>query len=239
MTIRRDAIEFTEKLESLSTIDEVMDAVQFAMARFGFEHVIVAGLAREQNFKQSVLGVRWPPEFLSVYAREDYIRDDPVARMARCSTYPFVWDEGCYDRVSDPRAAKVMDLAADFRIRRGFLIPVPGPPPYYDAAVSMSGLEIELLPWQRPAVHFMALYVFEHLRKLINPIPMNNRQLTRREREVLTWTAHGKSAWEIGEILHIAKRTVDEHAQTAFRKLGAVNRTQAVAIALRDHLIEI
>jgi LuxR family quorum sensing-dependent transcriptional regulator len=61
--------------------------------------------------------------------------------------------------------------------------------------------------------------------------------LTSREQEVLAWVASGKSAWEIGEILNIAKRTVDEHAQTAFRKLGAVNRTHAVAIALRDRII--
>jgi LuxR family quorum sensing-dependent transcriptional regulator len=48
-----------------------------------------------------------------------------------------------------------------------------------------------------------------------------------------------KTAWEIGEILNIAKRTVDEHAQTAIRKLGAANRTQAVALAIRDRLLDI
>ena len=63
--------------------------------------------------------------------------------------------------------------------------------------------------------------------------------LTIREVEVLTWAALGKSAWEIGEILSIAKRTVDEHAQTATRKLGAVNRTHAVALAIRDRIISI
>jgi DNA-binding CsgD family transcriptional regulator len=68
--------------------------------------------------------------------------------------------------------------------------------------------------------------------------PSDQPNLTAREREVLTWIALGKSAWEIGEILGIAKRTVDEHAQTAARKLGAANRTQAVAIAVRACLIE-
>jgi LuxR family quorum sensing-dependent transcriptional regulator len=63
--------------------------------------------------------------------------------------------------------------------------------------------------------------------------------LTPREREVLAWVAQGKSAWEIGEILDITKRTVDEHAQTAVRKLGAVNRTHAVAIAVRERIIEV
>jgi LuxR family quorum sensing-dependent transcriptional regulator len=66
-----------------------------------------------------------------------------------------------------------------------------------------------------------------------------NRSLTSREVEVLTWVARGKSAWEIGEILHITKRTVDEHAQTAVRKIGAANRTHAVALAIRDRLIDI
>lgn len=78
-------------------------------------------------------------------------------------------------------------------------------------------------------------------------MPMSSRRnartkahmLTAREMEVLTWVARGKSAWEIGEILDIAKRTVDEHAQTAVRKIGAVNRTHAVAIAVRDRIISI
>ena len=64
-------------------------------------------------------------------------------------------------------------------------------------------------------------------------------QLTPRELEVLTWVARGKSAWEIGAILKISKRTVDEHAATAVRKLGAVSRVHAVALAVRDGLIEV
>jgi DNA-binding CsgD family transcriptional regulator len=63
--------------------------------------------------------------------------------------------------------------------------------------------------------------------------------LTTREVEVLTWVAQGKSAWEIGEILDIAKRTVDEHVQTAVRKIGAANRVHAVALAIRDRIISI
>lgn len=66
-----------------------------------------------------------------------------------------------------------------------------------------------------------------------------NTRLTPREREVLAWVAQGKSARQVAEILRIAKRTVDEHVQTAVRKLGALNRTHAVAIALRDGIIDI
>jgi LuxR family quorum sensing-dependent transcriptional regulator len=74
--------------------------------------------------------------------------------------------------------------------------------------------------------------------------PLRRRQAakpkpTAREIEVLRWVANGKSAWEIGEILQITKRTVDEHVQAAVRKLGATNRTHAVALALRDGLIKL
>ena len=76
-------------------------------------------------------------------------------------------------------------------------------------------------------------------RRSERPIRTKSASLTAREVEVLTWVARGKSAWEIGEILHITKRTVDEHVRTAVRKLGAVNRTHAVALALRDRVIDV
>jgi DNA-binding CsgD family transcriptional regulator len=63
------------------------------------------------------------------------------------------------------------------------------------------------------------------------PAMARDYSLTPREREVLWWAAQGKSAKEIGEILHITKRTVDEHTRNAARKLSAANRTQAVAVA--------
>jgi LuxR family quorum sensing-dependent transcriptional regulator len=64
-------------------------------------------------------------------------------------------------------------------------------------------------------------------------------RLSAREREVLQWTCLGKTAAEIAEILGIAKRTVDGHARSAACKLGAVNRTHAVAIALCQRLISL
>jgi DNA-binding NarL/FixJ family response regulator len=39
--------------------------------------------------------------------------------------------------------------------------------------------------------------------------------------------------------LNIAKRTVDEHVANAIKKLNAVNRVQAIAIAVRDGIIQL
>lgn len=54
-------------------------------------------------------------------------------------------------------------------------------------------------------------------------------RLTERERDALSWVAEGKSDWEISVILSLSETTVRFHVDNARRKLGAVNRAQAVA----------
>lgn len=61
--------------------------------------------------------------------------------------------------------------------------------------------------------------------------------LTAREREALQWAAEGKNDWEIGEIMNISEHGADKHMRSVRMKLGAINRTQAVAEALRRGLI--
>lgn len=53
--------------------------------------------------------------------------------------------------------------------------------------------------------------------------------LTARERDALSWVAEGKSDWEIAVILGLSETTVRFHVDNARKKLGAVNRAQAVA----------
>ena len=101
--------------------------------------------------------------------------------------------------------------------------------------LALRGVQIELPPGSKPALHLIALYAFNRVRQMVGVAKHGTTTLTPREREVLLWTAHGKVAWEVAEILHISARTVNEYARSAFR--CAANRTQAVAIALRDRLI--
>lgn len=53
--------------------------------------------------------------------------------------------------------------------------------------------------------------------------------LTRREIEVLTWVAGGKSNAAIGLILGASPRTVQKHLEHIFEKLGVETRTAAIA----------
>jgi DNA-binding CsgD family transcriptional regulator len=65
------------------------------------------------------------------------------------------------------------------------------------------------------------------------------QKLTERELEALSLTAKGMSAREAAETMHVSKRTVDAHIQNSVTKLGAANKTQAVALALLRHVIEL
>ncbi|MCC5964280.1 MAG: LuxR family transcriptional regulator [Rhodobacteraceae bacterium] len=59
--------------------------------------------------------------------------------------------------------------------------------------------------------------------------------LSDREKEILQWTAAGKSQQDIADILNLSSRTVEVHLRSARAKLGALNTAQAVgrAIGLR------
>ena len=56
--------------------------------------------------------------------------------------------------------------------------------------------------------------------------------LTNREREVLSWTADGRTSNEISRILGISDATVIFHLKNVIKKLCASNKMQAVAKAI-------
>ena len=62
--------------------------------------------------------------------------------------------------------------------------------------------------------------------------------LTRREQEILSLIATAKTDREIAEILYIVPGTVRVHVHTILHKLGAIDRKQAVAIAIQNHLLK-
>lgn len=63
--------------------------------------------------------------------------------------------------------------------------------------------------------------------------------LTPREIEVLSFVARGFGNKEVGDVLGTAPGTVKAHVQSILSKLGAKDRTHAVAIALRRGIIHL
>jgi DNA-binding NarL/FixJ family response regulator len=77
--------------------------------------------------------------------------------------------------------------------------------------------------------------------KLIAEMRSPNRgrdALSERERQVLRLVADGLSNKQIARELVLSERTVKFHVASLFRKLGADNRAQAVALAVQRGLLE-
>lgn len=68
---------------------------------------------------------------------------------------------------------------------------------------------------------------------------LGDESLTERERDVLRHVAGGNRNRDIGERLSISEETVKVHMKHIMEKLGASDRTQAVAIAVRRGIIEL
>ena len=57
------------------------------------------------------------------------------------------------------------------------------------------------------------------------------RKLTKREVEILRWTAQGKSSEEIASVLHLSINTINYHIKKSIAKLEAPNKTAAAVKA--------
>jgi DNA-binding NarL/FixJ family response regulator len=68
---------------------------------------------------------------------------------------------------------------------------------------------------------------------------MGDQNLTTRELEVLKLVAQGNRNRDIGKLLFISEATVKVHMKHIMEKLGAKDRTEAIAIAMRRGIIHI
>jgi len=226
------ALEFVDVVEAISSPDSIAAYFSRTIGEAGFSAFVMCGLPDTQtSFRDRILANGWPAEWSAIYLREELARYDPVERHWLRMLDPFDWSEAPYDPEQEPRAEMVMRRATDFRMTKGFCVPIhygDGP----GAAVSIAGDCPDLGRGVRAAMHLMALYAHNRLRALLRPVSYK-RVLTDREREVLQWTAAGKTSWEISMILHISERTANAHINSAARKLNATNRVSAVVNALR------
>jgi DNA-binding CsgD family transcriptional regulator len=91
-----------------------------------------------------------------------------------------------------------------------------------EAAAPQRQALAELAQWAHPAMGRLLMATLT---------PEAEAAITVREKEVLTWTADGKSVHEISRILQLKESTVNFHVRNAMAKLDASNRTHAAVKA--------
>jgi DNA-binding CsgD family transcriptional regulator len=88
------------------------------------------------------------------------------------------------------------------------------------------------------SVHLFAHYYHLRMRNVTAAQDATKEyDLSPREREVLLWAAEGKTAWETAQLLRVSESAVNLYASNAMHKLRAKTKTQAVAIAVRNGVL--
>lgn len=180
----------------------------------------------------------WPVELLAAYDHERLVAHSPVMKRLRTSTAPFFNDlsQAKLER-PDGKAGIVKALFERFRMMRCAYFPT------HEAsggrgAVSFSGDREPFTAEEMRELHYLSTHVFNRLAEIRSYDNRITDALTDREIDCLNWTAAGKTSVEIAEILTLSEHTVNHYLNRATKKLDTVNRTQAVAKALRIGLIK-
>lgn len=217
--------------EAGASMQALVHAMRGITSELGFEHCSYV-LRQPLPIAQPAMhwGSTYPQAWLDRYMERNYFEIDPLVQRALGSDVPVVWSDRSIER-----SPEFWEEARSFGINHGWAVSSRG----RDHAVGLltvarehnavSAKELEQsemrLLWLAHAMHGVASLLPGLAQAPVEP-------LSAREREVLLWSAAGKTAEEIGLILAISSRTVTFHINRCIAKLGAANKTEAVSKAL-------
>jgi len=178
-----------------------------------------------------------PDNWIDHYLAHDYGDLDPTFQAAMTRLRPFRWRE--IDRRNDLTGGqrKVLNEARDHGVIYGATIPLHGP----DSGLSALNVVCdenerqfdEAFDQAYRDLVWVAIHTHEAFLGLAEDAGEEGRvRLTDRERDCLLWTARGKTAWEVGQILTISEETVLFHLKNVTRKLGVFSKHHAVVKAI-------
>jgi LuxR family transcriptional regulator, quorum-sensing system regulator BjaR1 len=229
----RVAMDAIEKFDRADDIANLSIQLQRAIASFGYQFlccVSAPGVQRNEFGDRLLLKV-WPAGWFEQYRKSNFVAHDPVAASLRVRKEAFRWADVAIP-ADDPLAKSIMTISlSDYRMRYGLCVPIRGLNGY-QAGISFAGFEVDDAVEANATLQLIGIYAFNRLANL-KCACQAKAALTDREREVLRWTAAGKTAWDTGNILNIATDTVNKHIASAMRKLDVHSRAQAVAESIR------
>lgn len=206
----------------------------------------VAGIARNLGFDYCAYGIRMPvpfsrprvemfnnysPEWRQCYQSRNYLLVDPTVQHALKSNLPVVWSNRLFCQTRD-----LWEEARAHGLRVGWAQAsrdATGAIGLLTLARGADPLAASELAANQATMAWLAQYTHAAMSKLLTPklVPETQVVLTCREKEVLQWTAEGKTSYEIAQILDVSERTVNFHCNNAVAKLGTSNKTQAAVKA--------
>jgi DNA-binding CsgD family transcriptional regulator len=181
-----------------------------------------------------------PPAFVESTTNPDDARRDPVLQRLKRVSVPFVYDQSAY---VDAGAADLWEEQARYGYKTGIAVSlhIPGGKQFmlgFDRSEALPSRDEELTRMLAD-LQLVAVHAQDVASRLLQPEPVDTHSptLTKRELEILKWTAAGKTAGETAQILFISHHTVTFYMRSILRKLNASNKHKAVLNAMAQGLI--
>jgi LuxR family quorum-sensing system transcriptional regulator CciR len=237
--------EFIEKSNAAATADEVCALFRSAVEGYGFNRMALAAAssAAQAAFPARAAGpalaFNCPEDWVKHYLAKQYQEMDPVLLNAPFQRRPYRWKDLKDQSTLSTKQRQILQESEDAKVCNGLSIPLHGPAgESYVISLATEDHHFDSAPLEGQ-IHVLAIQFYVAYASLTSgPGPdAAVPRLSHRERECLSWSAQGKSAWAIGMILGVSENTVNFHIKSAMRKLGTTNRVQAVALAVRAGLI--
>ncbi len=173
----------------------------------------------------------YSPEWIARYQEMNYAVVDPTVKHSKVSSLPILWSDELFKGSPD-----LWGEAHQWNLRHGLSQPSfneRGRVGLLSLARKDRPISLQEFEDLKPATKAFASAAHEKLSELESEEDVfNGLEFTERERDILLWTADGKTSEEIGVILGVCTDTVNYHLKNVQRKIGASNRVQAVSYAV-------
>jgi len=232
---------YITRLNSAVSADDFGDTMGDMIAAYGLSRFAYLGIS--EHGRPPAYVTTYPETWTRHYLSHNYQGIDRVVADVRDNLLPFHWDAANPGRDTSVAQRRIFGEATEFGIVSGFTVPIHDSRGRIAAVTFASERPSSVLQRvinERPHfLHLAAIYFHAHAsQRLWQTAKVKRPHLSPREISCLQWTAQGKTAWEIGEILGVSRRTITFHIENAKRKLDAANVAQAIAHALMHGLID-
>lgn len=228
---------FLDGLQTTSSIDGLRQAIIGLREILEIEHVVYYTVnQRGEQFG----AVSYDPAWVERYIEADYQAVDPVVQGVKGRFTGVDWKGLDWSR---PTSRALLRESIDAGVgNQGYTLPIWGP--QGELAVFTMNHRASDAAW--------AAYTKTHLRDMLLVSHLVHQQgkrlheaglvaslpeLAPRERDVLLLLGMGKSRGAVADALKISENTLRAYVDSARHKLGALNTTHAIALALSRGLI--
>jgi DNA-binding CsgD family transcriptional regulator len=235
--------EFISKTNGAASQEEVFTLYRQALSDLGYDSVVYSLLTDHPSIgKKAGHGVmgNYPGDWMEYYMKKGYFYQDPIPKHAFSTNEAYTWEHVVETCTITTKQKRLMHEAQEANLYSGAAVAIYGPNfevAGVGLASSLGGIkpDADLLCFIRALSHQFH-YAYSQFDRLDRD-RKGSVLITPREREILSYSAEGKSIPVIASILSISINTVNFHLKNTYRKLNVSTRQTAVVKAIQLGLI--